>query len=100
LLDVILGHFDASGVQRFQVGNTADDTKLKPGEAAEELLGAVATYGALWPTVGVCATRVDGTVAVKAPCAVLTQLEQFGGSFYDFASSGASQIKGLDRARA
>jgi hypothetical protein len=43
LLGVILGHFDASGVQRFQVGNTADDTKLKPGEAAEELLAAVAT---------------------------------------------------------
>jgi DNA-binding transcriptional MocR family regulator len=30
----------------------------------------------------------------------LTQLERFGGGFYDFASSGASQIKGLDRARA
>jgi len=30
----------------------------------------------------------------------LAQLEQLGGTFYDFTISDASQIKGLDRARA
>ena len=30
----------------------------------------------------------------------LTQLEQLGGTFYDFTISDASQIKGLDCARA